>query len=109
MFGNMGKMLKLAGEMKTKLPAIKEELAATEHRAEAGDGRVAAVVNGKMRLVKVEFADDLLADPALTAETLGDLVTTAVRDAQIRAADAAAEKMRELTGGVDIPGFSDML
>ena len=40
---------------------------------------------------------------------LADLVKAAIASAQQKAADAATEAMKELTGGMDLPGLSDML
>lgn len=107
MFGNIGKMLKLAGEIKTKLPEMKAKLAAAEHSAEAGGGAVRATVNGQLALVDVKIGREALEDG--DAEMLADLVKAAVSAAQEKAAAAAAEAMRELTGGEDIPGLEGLL
>jgi hypothetical protein len=111
MFGNLGKMMKLAGEMKTKLPEMQARLAASEYKGEAArveqGPSVRAVVNGRMHLLDLTIAPELLADPAVGAQTLGDLVVAAVTAAQEHASDAAQEAMRELTGGMDIPGLTD--
>jgi len=108
MFGNIGKMMKLASELKTRLPEMQEELAATEYTADAGGGAVSATVNGKMQLVDVKLTPDVLADG--DAEMLGDLIKAAVSAAQEKAADATAEAMKELTGNMDLPsGIGDML
>jgi len=39
-------------------------------------------------------------------EMLQDMVLTAVREAQARAQEAAAQKMGGLTGGLKIPGLT---
>ena len=101
MFGNIGKMMKLAGELKTRLPEMQEKLAATEYTADAGGGAVSATVNGKMQLVDVKFSPEVLADG--DGEMLGDLVKAAVSAAQQKAAEATAAAMAELTDGMDLP------
>ena len=110
MFGNLGKMMKLAGEMKTRLPEMQAKLAETEYPGEAGlvenGPSVRAVVNGKLRLLELRIAPELLTDPAVGAETLGEMVVAAVTAAQETAGDAAKEAMRELTVGMDIPGLT---
>lgn len=107
MFGDLGKMMKLAGEMKRRLPEMQARLAASEYAAEAGGGVVSATVNGKMQLV------GLRVDPAVLAEgdatMLEDLIKAAVSAAQGKAAAAAAEAMKELTGGLPLPGLEGML
>ncbi|MFW6066352.1 MAG: YbaB/EbfC family nucleoid-associated protein [Planctomycetota bacterium] len=109
MFGNIGKMMKMAGEMKTKLPEMQQKLAESEYTADAGGGAISATVNGKMRVTYVRIAQSVLDDEQMDAEMLSDLVTAAVASAQRQAADAATEAMRELTGGMELPGGLDGL
>ncbi|MCK4602913.1 MAG: YbaB/EbfC family nucleoid-associated protein [Phycisphaerae bacterium] len=107
MFGDFGKMMKLAGELKTRLPEIQAKLAAAECTASAGGGVVSATVNGKMQLVDIKLDEKLLADG--DAEILADLIKAAVSAAQQTAADAAAEAMKELTGGMELPGLGGLM
>jgi len=100
--------MKLAGEMKTKLPEMKEKLAASEYESEAGGGVVKAKVNGKMQVVDINISPELLEDENLSVDMLEDLVKAAVSAAQVKAAMAAEEAMKELTGGMELPGLSDM-
>ncbi len=111
MFSNFAKMMKLAGEMKTKLPEMQEKLANSEYTAEAGGGAVLATVNGKMKLVDIEIGPALsgLNDGDPDADMLADLIKAAVSAAQEKAATAAKEAMHELTGGMEIPGLGDMM
>lgn len=116
MFGDIGKMLALAGKIKKELPALKEKLAATEFSAEAvgpcgsGDhtGAVSAIVNGRMQLVDVKIAPGLLADPDMSADVLADRIKAAVAAAQAKAAEASAQALKELTGGVELPGLEGL-
>ncbi len=107
MFSDIGKMLKLAGQMKTKLPEMKAKLAATEYSAEAGGGAVRATVNGSMGVVGIKIDESLLAEG--DAEMLADVIKAAIAAAQAKAADATAEAIKEMTGGVDIPGLDGLL
>ncbi len=107
MFGDIGKMLKLAGQMKAKLPEMKAKLAASEFTADAGGGVVSAVVNGRMQLVDIKIAPEALADG--DADLLADLIKTAVSAAQQKASAAAAEAMAELTGGMNLPGIDELM
>lgn len=107
MFGDIGKMLKLVGEIKTKLPEMKEKLAAAEFSAEAGGGVVRATVNGQMVLLDIKIDKELLGDGDV--EMLEDLVKAGVAAAQEKAAVAAAQAMKELTRGMDIPGLEGLL
>ncbi len=107
MFGDIGKMLKMAGQMKAKLPEMKEKLAAAEFTADVGGMTVSATVNGKMQLVDIKIAPEVLADG--DAEMLSDMIKAAVAAAQAQAAAAAAEAMAELTGGMKLPGMEELM
>jgi hypothetical protein len=108
MFGDLGKMMKLAGEMKTKMPELKEKLANTTYTAEVGGGSVTATVNGRLELVDVKFSEVLWNGTNVQLKTVEELVTNAVRAAQKQAAEAASEAMKELTGGMYIPEMNDL-
>ena len=110
MFGKFGNMIHMLGEMKARIPEMQARLAAAEHSAEAGDGAVAATVNGKMQIVSVTISPEALSGGEIDAAALSALVTSAVAAAQARAAEAARLAMREITGGMDLPaGLDSML
>jgi nucleoid-associated protein EbfC len=108
MFGDIGKMLKLAGELKTKLPAMQERLASSQHSADAGGGAVKATVNGKGTLMELWIDPAAASDPQMTPVLLADVVKSAVRAAQETASKAAQAAMLELTGGMEIPGLTGL-
>jgi hypothetical protein len=107
MFGDFGKMLKMAGEMKRLLGDAGAKLAASQYTSQAGGGVVSATVNGKLQLIDFRIDKAFLRD--CDPEMLGDLVKAAVGAAQEKAAAAAAEAMREITGGVSLPGLEGLL
>ena len=109
MFGDLGKMMKAASQMKRKLPEMQEKLENSEFTASAGEGAVTVTVNGKGRMRDVELDEDLLQDGKLEVETLEDLIVAAVSAAQEKAAEATVEAMRDLTGGMPLPGLEGML
>lgn len=100
MFGDIGKIMKLASEMKTRMPQMQQELAEKEFAAEAGGGVVTATVNGRMQLTALKIDREIAGDDL---EMLEDLVVAAVAAAQTKAAEAAAEMMQEMTGGMNLP------
>ncbi len=109
MFGEFGKMMKVAADMKRRMPEMQAKLEQSQYAGEAGGGAVTAEVNGKLRLVDLKIDKALLADESMDAEMLEDLIKAAVSSAQGRAAEAAAAAMQELTGGMSLPGMDGLM
>jgi nucleoid-associated protein EbfC len=107
MFGDLGKIMKMARDMKLRMPAMRAELDSHQFTADAGGGVVSATVNGKMQLVGLKISDE--AAKSGDAEMLEDLINAAVSSAQSQAAAAATAMMTELTGGMQLPGMDDLL
>jgi len=103
MFGDIGKIMKIAGEMKKRMPEMQARLASTTYTADAGGGVVKATVNGKLGLVDIKIDPSVLTGG--DAEMLEDLVKAAISSAQAQAAKAAEEAMKEITGGMELPGI----
>jgi len=109
MFGDFGKMMKVAADMKRRMPEMQAKLAQSQYTGEAGGGAVKAVVNGKLRFLDLKIDKALLADGKTDAEMLEDLIKAAVSSAQRQAVEAAAEAMQEIAGGMNIPGMDGFL
>ena len=109
MFGNLGKMMKMVGELKTRVPEMQAQLAASEYQAQAGEGAVTATVSGRMHIVGLEIDPDKLGGDEVDLAELADLIKPAVSTAQDEAAEAAREAMSELTGGMPLPPGLDSL
>jgi len=108
MLGNLGKMMKLAVEVKSKLPEIQAKMEAAEYTASAGGGAVTATVNGKGAITGVKISPEAVADG--DAAMLEDLVKAAVSAAQDKAAQAAAAEMQAFAEEMGVPpGLQDML
>ena len=106
MLGDFGKIVKLVGEMKRKMPEMQGKLARNEYTGEAG-GVVTATVNGRMELVDIKIDPQVLTNG--DAEMLADLIKAAVSSAQQEATTAAQQALAELTGGMNIPGLDAMI
>ena len=113
MFGGLGKlgdlagMMKQAKEMQSKMKEMQEGLSNARYEAESGGGVVKATVSGKMDLINIKISPEVVKDGDV--EMLEDLVQSAVSAAQRKAAEGAKEEMQKMTGGMNIPGLSDML
>ena len=102
MFGDFGKMVKMLGQLKTRLPEMQEKLESTRYTAEAGGGAVSATVNGKLGLIDIKISPEIPAEQ-MEAEMLEDLVKAAISAAQAEATQAAKKALSELTGGMELP------
>lgn len=99
--GDMGKMMKAAQEMQTKMTALQEELHTMMVVGESGAGLVKATATAKGELTALEI-DPSIFNPE-EKEVVEDLILAAVKDAQSKASDRAQEEMRKLTESMGLP------
>lgn len=100
---NLGNLLKQAQKFQSQVSQIQAELGEQRVEVSAGGGMVTAIVNGRQELLGVRI-DPQVVDPS-DVEMLEDLVVAAVSEAMTRASEMAAERMRKLTGGLELPGI----
>ena len=98
---NLGQLMKQAQEMQSKMAEMQERLAAEEIVGAAAGGMVQVTLTGKGEMRKLKI-DPSLIDPK-DPEVLEDLILAAHNDAKVKAEQFAAEKMSELTGGLQLP------
>ena len=103
---NMGKLMKQAQQLQTKMAKMQEELSEKTVEASAGGGMIIAVANGKQELVSIQIEREVI-DPE-DAEMLQDLIMAAVNDALNRAKEMMNEEMGKVTQGMNIPGMPGM-
>ncbi len=101
--GDMSKMLKQAQKLQAEMARMQEQLAAERVEATAGGGVVRAVANGHGELIELVI-DPSVVDPS-DVGMLSDLVLAAVNEAQRNARVLAEDRMRAVTGGLQIPGL----
>lgn len=98
---NLGALMKQAQAMQAKMAELQDRLASMEVMGASGGGMVHATVSGKGEVRRIKI-DPSLANPG-EVEVLEDLVVAAINDARGKAETAAAEQMRELAGGLELP------
>ena len=113
MFDNLkalGSIMKNAGDIREKAEQLKAQLEARTVEAEAGGGAVRVTLNGKGRVLRVEL------DPPLLSGIAGDdrgvieeLIAAAVNAGQEKVRRLMADELKQLTGGMDIPGLSGLI
>ena len=99
---DMSALLAQAQRLQEELLAAKDRLAEARVEGSAASGLVTATVTGTGELVAVQIKPEAC-EPS-DAETLGDMVVAAVRDATDRANELAAEQMGPLAGGLGALG-----
>ncbi len=99
---NLAGLMKQAGEMQQKMQEMQEKLEQLVVDGSAGAGMVGVSMTGKGELKAVRI-DPKLMQPD-EAEMLQDLLVAAHADAKRKVETLAAEEMRQVTGGMDLPG-----
>jgi DNA-binding YbaB/EbfC family protein len=99
--GDLNKMMKQAQKLQAEMARVLEALGAERVEATAGGGVVRAVCDGHGALVELAI-DPAVVDPGDVA-MLTDLVRAAVNEAQRGARALAERRMREVTGGLQLP------
>lgn len=92
--------------MHEKMNKVQDELAAKTVTGSAGGGMVSVQATGKGEILTISIEDEVI-DPA-EKEMLQDLIGGAVNDALRKARELAKSEMAGLTGGVQIPGLSNL-
>jgi DNA-binding YbaB/EbfC family protein len=98
---NLAGLMKQASQMQARMEEAQTGLANLTVEGAAGAGLVKIVLSGKGEVKSVAI-DPKLADPA-EIEMLQDLVVAAFSDARAKVDAVAAEEMRKVTGGLDLP------
>jgi nucleoid-associated protein EbfC len=94
--------IKKAQEVQQGAARLQEELEAMRIEGESSNGLVKVVMNGNQRPLDLTISADAMGE---SADVLSDLVLTAVKDAYEKSTATMREKMEDLTGGLNLPGF----
>jgi len=100
----MGDLVRQAQEIQKKVAERQAQLAAKTVEATVGGGMVTVIANGSGLLTDLRLEREVI-DPE-EADMLRDLILAAANEALRKAQDLAAEEMRQLTGGLKLPGIS---
>ncbi len=102
--GKMGGMLKQALEMKSRIEEVKTNLATERISGSSGAGMVRVEMNGNLEVLSLRIDPEVV--DKNDVEMLETLVRAAINDAGDRAREMVKDKMREIAGGLDIPGIT---
>lgn len=98
---NIAGLMKQASQMQKKMEDMQAALEQATVEGVAGAGMVVVTLTGKGDLRAVRI-DPKLADPT-EVEMLQDLIVAAHADGRRKVEALAAEEMRKVTGGIDLP------
>lgn len=99
----MGKMMKQAQQLQSKMLKLQEEMADKTVETTSGGGMVKVVANGRQQVLSIQIEKEVV-DPD-DLEMLQDLILAAINDALIKSQEMATQEMSKLTGGLNIPGL----
>jgi DNA-binding YbaB/EbfC family protein len=99
--GDLMGMMQKARELQTKMEQLQQEVAAMEVTGTAGAGMVTVTMTGKSEMKAIRIDPSLIKPEE--SEILEDLIVAASNDARAKAEAALQDRMRELTGGLNLP------
>lgn len=102
---NIMQIMKQAQSVQAKLKASQEELAKMELTGEAAGGAVKVTCNGQGKFKSIKLDANALSISSETAEELEDVITVAINQASAKATKEMEAKMKQATGGLNIPGL----
>jgi len=97
-------LLKQAQQMQTRMAKMQEELESEVVEATSGGGMVKVVISGKMKIMSIIVSPDVVDSDDI--EMLQDLIVAALNEGLIKAQELASDRMRAITGGLNIPGLT---
>ncbi len=101
---NIMKLMKQAADMQKNMAKTQESLAALELEHSSGGGAVTIKIAGDGNISGIRIDPKVV--QAGDVEMLEDLLLTAVQGAQEMAKETAANEMKKLTAGMNLPpGF----
>ncbi|WP_420857414.1 YbaB/EbfC family nucleoid-associated protein [Marivivens marinus] len=99
--GDMAKMMKAAKDMQGKMAQMQDDLANVTVTGESGAGLVKATATAKGELTALDIDPSIFS--ADDKEMVEDLILAAIKDAQQRASDKAAEEMQKMAQDLGLP------
>jgi nucleoid-associated protein EbfC len=103
---DMSSLMQQAKQMQEKMTSLQETLKDITATGSAGGGMVTVTANGHSEILAVEIEQNIISVDE--KEMLQDLITAATNDALRKVKAISKEEMSKLTGGMNIPGVSNL-
>ena len=100
---DIGKLMKQAKEMKSKMKEVQSQLKTVQVEGFDRSKRVKVVLTGELECVDVSIDDALLSGGK---ENLENLLKQAFNDAAEKSKKLATSKLSDISGGLNIPGLT---
>jgi DNA-binding YbaB/EbfC family protein len=97
-------MIKQAMELRQKLNKAQKELGKITVEGQSGGGAVVVKANGQQKITDISISPAVI-NPDKPKD-LEKLILKAIEEALKKSQDLAAERMKEVTGGINIPGLT---
>ena len=97
--GGMAGIMQKAKQMQEDMEIAQEEIKSLTCEGISALGDIKIVLNGEHKITNINIADSLLSDK----EMLEDLIMIAVNDASSKVNNISKEKMKNVTGGLNLP------
>ena len=108
---NMMQMVQKAQKMQKRIKEAQTELEHAQITSEGANGAVVVTLNGQGKFMSIKLKKEAInpENPESidddTLETLEDLLTETLKNASEKAAIRMNNTMKEITGGLSIPGL----
>ena len=101
---NLMNIMKQVQNAQKRAEAVQKELADMEITGEAANGSVKVICDGQGKFKSIKLVPEVITpeDP----EMLEDIIATAMKQANEKASKQMGEKMKQITGGISIPGLT---
>ncbi|MDP3695288.1 MAG: YbaB/EbfC family nucleoid-associated protein [Desulfocapsaceae bacterium] len=103
---DMSSIMQQAQQMQQNMARIQDELGRKQVTGSAGGGMVTVTANGKSEILSIVIERAVIVESE--AEMLQDLIVAATNDALRKAREMGKAEMGKLTGGLNLPGLSNM-
>ncbi len=103
----LGSMLRHAQQLGGQLKNLSEEMKQRRATGSAGGGMVEVEINGLIEVLRCTVDEQLLVQQ--DKELLEDLIAAAVNQAIVKGKQLHADAMKDLTGGIDLPGLQEAI
>ena len=105
---NLMNIMKQVQNAQKRAESVQKELAELEITGEAANGAVKVICDGQGKFKSIKIEKDVFPTSLDTdsIEMFEDIISTAMKQANEKASKEMGERMKQITGGIKIPGLN---